>query len=161
MKRYLVQRGDLSELEESEPRFLSNFRFEKRPMSDAAVRRSVKNAARNAGIDPKTIWPHCLRASFYNMLVGKVDDVEREFLFGHEMGIRTHYFAPSWVEKLKNAYLSVGWRRSSTALTKEEVRTEVISALMGKLGDAELAPIAGKLGISTQQIRLLQCSLLT
>jgi site-specific recombinase XerD len=157
IKRYLHARGDIPTIASDEPLFASNLRTDEqpRPMSDTSVRRAVKNAARNAGINPKRIWPHCLRSAFYNMLVGKVDDVEREFLFGHALGVRNHYFAPQWTDKLRAAYLAVGWRRLSTTLTKEDVRTEVISALMGKLGDAELAPIAGKLGITPQQIRAM------
>ena len=117
------------------------------------MRSIVKKAAKNAGLDEKLIWPHCLRSSFYNMLVGKVDDVEREFMFGHVMGVRSHYFAPQWVEKLRSAYLSVGWGRTGTRITREEVRAEVIKALMGKISDSELTPIAEKLGISLNQIR--------
>lgn len=155
IRKYLGTRGDISKMSGDEPLFLSNLKLsgKGRPMSDAAVRRAVKNSAKNAGMDPKGIWPHCLRSSFYNMLVGKVDDVEREFMFGHVMGVRGHYFAPQWVEKLRNAYLSVGWGRASITVTKEDVRTEVISALMGKISDAELTPIASKLGISPQMIR--------
>jgi integrase len=154
---YLGQRGPIADLPSEEPLFASTLKpgGVTRPVSDAAVRRAVKTAARNAGIDATRIWPHCLRAGFYNMLFGKVDDVEREFIFGHEMGVHSHYFAPQWEEKLKNAYLDVGWRRESLGLTKEDVRTEIIGALMGKIDDAELAPIARKLGISPQQIRAM------
>jgi site-specific recombinase XerC len=155
IRRHLRTRGDISTINEEEPLFLSNLDGEKKALSDAAVRRAVKNSARNAGLNPDRIWPHCLRSSFYNMLVEKVDDVEREFLFGHAMGVRSHYFAPQWVEKLRSSYSNVGWGRSSLTMTKEEVRTEVIGALMGKISDAELAPIAGKLGISPQQIRTM------
>jgi integrase len=155
VKTYLGQRSPIPDLPSEEPLFTSTLKRSGKihPVSDAAVRRAVKTAARNAGIDDTRIWPHCLRAGFYNMLVGKVDDVEREFMFGHEMGVRSHYFASQWEEKLKNAYLDVGWRRESLGLTKEDVRTEIIGALMGKIDDMELAPIARKLGISPQQIR--------
>lgn len=150
--RYLRTRDGIENLDESEPLFLANL-AQKRKMSDMALGRAIKRAAKRARLDPKRIWAHCLRAAFYNMLVGKVDDVEREFMFGHVMGVRSHYFAPQWIQKLRSAYSSVGWDRTGSRITREEVRTEVIGALMGKIGDAELAPIAQKLGISSQQIR--------
>jgi len=154
IRRYLKARGNISELDENEPLFLSNLRLggKKKGMSDASVRRAVRNAAKNAGIDPQRIWPHCLRSAFYNMLVGKVDDAEREFMFGHVMGVRTHYFAPQWVEKIKDAYQSVGWGRSRIVMSKEDVRAEVIRALMGKLTDADLQPLAVRLGVTPREI---------
>jgi integrase len=56
IKRYLATRGDLTKISEDEPLFLSNLKGGKRkPISDAAVRRAVKNSARNAGMDSKEI----------------------------------------------------------------------------------------------------------
>jgi site-specific recombinase XerD len=155
LKRYLSTRGEVADLHEEAPLVLSNNRGGQRKLSDRALRSIVKKAAENAGLNPNQIWPHCLRAAFYNMLVGKVDDGEREFLFGHLRGIRDQYFAPQWADRLRGAYATVGWDRPGTELTRDEVRTEVISALMGKISEAELAPVASKLGIAPQQIRAM------
>jgi len=154
LRRYLNTRGNLADLDEKEPLFLSNFGVG-RGLSDTTLRRIVKKATKNAGLDERMIWPHCLRAAFYNMLVGKVDDVEREFMFGHSMGVRTHYFAPQFVEKLRSAYSRVEWSRPGVGVTREEVRSEVISTLLGKYGDDELEPIARNLGITPEEIRVL------
>lgn len=155
IRLYLDSRGGFESLPDSAPLFASTLGKYK-TMSDMAVLRAVKRAAKNAGLDPRKVSPHCLRKSFYNMLVGKVDDVEREFMFGHNMGIREHYFAPQWIEKLRKAYSKVDWHRFPVvALTKEDIRTEVIAALLGKIEDSELAPIAQKLGITPRQIRTL------
>ena len=154
LRRYLNTRGEPAHIDENEPLFLSSTRGIKE-MSDTSLRSLVNRAARNAGLDEGLIWPHCLRAAFYNMLVGKVDDVEREFMFGHAMGVRRHYFASQLVDKLRNAYSSVGWGRPGAGVTKEQVRSEVISTLMGQVSDEELEPIAKNLGITAEQIRAL------
>lgn len=155
LKKYLKTRGKLEDLDEDESLFLSNI-GEGRKITEMAMLRVVKRTAKRAGIDPKRIWVHCFRASFYNMLVGRCDDTIREFLFGHRLqGSRANYFAPIWIEKIREAYMKAGWSRSRIVLSKEDVRAEVVRALMGKIGDEELAPIAEKLRITPQQIRMM------
>jgi len=73
---------------------------------------------------------------------------------GHRLpGSRANYFDCHDTNEIAKKYLICKFGRTQIVLSREEIRTEVITALMGKIGDAELAPIAGKLGISPQQIR--------
>jgi integrase len=79
------------------------------PVSKVACWKAVKSCAKRAGFDPKAIWPHCFRAAYYNMLVGEMDEPEREFLMGHIAGTHQAYFAPQWVERLREKYGAVGF----------------------------------------------------
>lgn len=139
LRNYLSTRGKLEDISGEEPLFLSNLPGTVRPLTDVGVLRILKRAAKRAGLDPKRIWPHCLRASFYNMLVGRVDDTLREFLFGHGIGIRTHYFAPQQVDKVKEAYSAVDWNRTKIVKVEElkEEREKEKQILLSRIADLQ------------------------
>lgn len=135
LKNYLSTRGKIEDIDSEEPLFLSNLPNAIQPLTDVGLLRVVKRASKRAGIDSKRIWTHCLRASFYNMLVGKMDDTMREFIFGHGIGVRTHYFAPQFVDKVKTAYSSAEWNR--TKIVKVEESREEIEVLKRRIQELE------------------------
>lgn len=104
------------------------------------------------------LHPHTLRKYFDTQIaVAGVQHAFKEYFLGHTGGLDRNYFRPT-EEMLKTEYrkaiphLNI---MSMPTITREEVRGEVISALMGKISDAELAPISQKLRISPQQIRAM------
>ncbi len=59
-----------------------------------------------------------------------------------------------YTETLAKIYTICDWRRvTQPYISRDDVRTEIIGALMGKIDYVELAPIAEKLEISPQHIR--------
>lgn len=73
----------------------------------------VKNAAKQIGIDPATIWTHCLRKAFRKTLYASgVDPDIAEALMGHKLGAsRGSYFDYHDVNFVKESYLRAHWDR--------------------------------------------------
>ncbi|MFH0748846.1 MAG: tyrosine-type recombinase/integrase [Candidatus Bathyarchaeota archaeon] len=119
------------------------------------IRGLVKSAAQSIGLDPKTVWTHLLRKSFRKVLnQSELDEDTKESLMGHRLpGSRANYFDCHDTAEIAKKYALCQFGRSPLALSREEIRTEVIAALMGKISNVELAPIAEKLGISPDMVR--------
>lgn len=101
---------------------------------------------------------HTLRKFFRSNCIG-VDPSYREFWMGHRGGyLDESYFRADegkHLEEYRKVIGNLSIMNSSRNLSREEVRAEVIAALIGKIDDAELAPIAQKLGITQDQIRAM------
>ncbi|MEM3692624.1 MAG: site-specific integrase [Candidatus Bathyarchaeia archaeon] len=68
----------------------------------------------------KTTWPYLLRDAFYNRLVeGGMKDVHREYLMGHSLGIRHHYFGVN-LKELKGEYSKCHFNRGESKLEEIE-----------------------------------------
>lgn len=136
--------------------------------SKVTIQHNLIRAMKKAGIvplnakGPYDLHPHELRDMFKSMCtVAGVNAVVSEFFLGHVIDRLGYDKSPKYDEAfVKNEYLKVEsklnlWSQQLKTINREEIRTEVIGALMGKIDDAELAPIAQKLGITAQQIRTM------
>ena len=157
LKDYIMERRD-------KEKSLNNDDFIFKPIhksklghiSTNKVRTLVKEKAGSIKLDSEGIWTHLLRKSFRKVLYkSNVNNDFAEALMGHRLqGSKENYFDNKDTETLAKIYSSCNWSRvTESYISREDVRTEVIGALMGKISDAELAPIAQKMGISPQQIR--------
>jgi integrase len=126
-------------------------------LHDKDIRAIVKSAAKSIGINPKNVWTHLIRKSFRKVLnQSDLDEDTKEALMGHRLpGSRANYFDYHDISEITRKYLTCNFGKTQRALSREEVRTEVIAALLGKFSDTELAPTAQKLGVTPQQIRAI------
>jgi phage anti-repressor protein len=126
-------------------------------LHDKDIRAMVKSAAKSIGINPKNVWTHLIRKSFRKVLnQSDLDEDTKEALMGHRLpGSRANYFDYHDINEITRKYLTCNFGKTPKTLSREEVRTEVIAALFGKISDTELAPTAQKLGITPQQIRAI------
>lgn len=87
----------------------------------------VKNAAKNAGLDPKGIWPHCLRKAFRKVLnASPMDEDTKEAIMGHKLpGSRGNYFDLHDVDEIERKYAKCNFSRVE-ALSEEEIRKKAI-----------------------------------
>ena len=133
---------------------------------NVTIQQNLVNAMKKAGVVPKSskgpydLHPHELRDMFKSMCtLAGVKNVASEFFLGHTIDRLGYDKSPKYdIGFFEKEYLKVEpklnlWSQQLKTISREEIRTEVIGALMGKIDDAELAPIAQKLGISPQQIR--------
>ncbi len=166
LKLYLEERARKQEsIDDEEPLFVAEGGYNNinpnRHITEDTLQRLVKKAARRAGIKEwKNVKFHSLRKTFRSILDsgytsgGQMAEDDKEFLMGHTLPSHKAPYHNANLETLAQRYTQVDWQEKPT-LTKEEVRTEVIAALMGKISDIELAPIAEKLSISPEQIRTM------
>ena len=74
LQNYIESRGELTTLSDDEHLFLSSQQGVTNPLSEIGLNRLINRAAKNAGFQPKRIHAHCFRTSFFNQLIGKIDD---------------------------------------------------------------------------------------
>jgi len=96
----------------------------------------VKRLASRVGIDPKTVWPHCLRKSFRKVLnSADIDDDTREALMGHRIpGSRENYFDRHDVIEAAKKYMRCNFAR---VLQPREV--ECLADQLAKLREENLS----------------------
>lgn len=102
----------------------------------------VKNAVRRAGLDPRTVWPHCLRKSFRKVLnASPVDEDTKEALMGHRLpGSRGNYFDYHDLEEVASKYVSCNWSRGGAGPGDVELRlAEARQEIQGLKTDLSLA----------------------
>ena len=83
------------------------------PVDSSHLLGIVKSAAQQIGIDPETIWTHCLRKAFRKTLYrGGVDPDVAEALMGHKLpASRGSYFDYHDVSFAANEYMRGFWNR--------------------------------------------------
>jgi len=136
--------------------------------ANITIQQNLIHAMKKSGIIPRDakppydLHPHELRDVFKSMCtLAGVKAIASEFFLGHSIDKLGYDKSPDYDEDFfKNEYLKVElklnlWSQETKMISREEVRTEVIAALMGKMSDTDLGPIAGKLGISPQMIRAM------
>jgi len=81
----------------------------------------VKNASKQIGIDPDSIWTHCFRKAFRKTLYrGGIDPDVAEAMMGHKLGAsRGSYFDYHDIEFAKEQYLRGYWSPISEDHIKE------------------------------------------
>lgn len=69
-------------------------RFRGEPLDVSHIDDMIKRVARRSGLDPKGIWPYCLRKSFRKVMNNApIDEDTKEALMGHTLpNSRTNYF---------------------------------------------------------------------
>jgi integrase len=88
-----------------------------KPISSMHLIEIVKNMGKQIGIDPDSIWTHCIRKSFRKALYrAGVDNDVAEALMGHKLaGSKTSYFDYKDVALVEKEYLSGFWGRISVS----------------------------------------------
>jgi site-specific recombinase XerD len=70
------------------------------------------------GGEEARVWPYLIRGAFYNRLIEKgMVDAHREYLMGHDLGIRRHYYDEKRSE-IRECYLKCSFNRTE-AVTDE------------------------------------------
>lgn len=169
LREYLDSRKRTSEKVGDESLLIRNERYkmEAKALTVDGLTQAIRRLFRKAGLVKQAkgniraryqLHPHSLRKYFDTQLaVAGVQQAFKEYFLGHTGGLDKNYFRPT--EEMLDTeyrkaipYLTV---METSTISREEVRAEVIGALMGKISDTELAPIARKLGISPNQIRAM------
>jgi len=98
--------------------------------------RIIKRLASRVGIDPKGVWPHCLRKAFRKVLnSGDIDEDTREALMGHRIpGSRENYFDRHDLAEVAEKYMRCNFAR---ALQPREI--ESLADQLAKLRDENLS----------------------
>lgn len=86
-----------------------------KPIKRSHIWEAVKRGAEWAGLDPKSVWVHCIRKSFRKCLNGTpLDEDLKEALMGHKLpGSRGSYFDYHDLEDAARKYMRVSWTPSS------------------------------------------------
>jgi len=92
---------------------------------------AVKTAARRVGIDPKTIWTHCLRKAYRKVLNNaELDEDTREALMGHlPPGARASYFDLHDEAEIGEKYLRARFDSEGVAEARLEEQATKITDL--------------------------------
>lgn len=99
-----------------------------RRITRAAVWRVVKSSARAAGLNPESVWVHCLRKSFRKVLnaTPQIDEDTKEALMGHKLpGSRGSYFDYHDEDEVMSKYSQADF---SKATSLSENSTSAIAA---------------------------------
>jgi len=98
--------------------------------------RIVKRVASRVGIDPKGVWPHCLRKAFRKVLnSADIDEDTREALMGHRIpGSRENYFDRHDLAEVAEKYMRCNFAR---AIQPREIET--LADQLAKLRDENLS----------------------
>jgi len=92
-----------------------------KPIKEWSVREVVKDAAKQIGIDPKTIWTHCFRKAFRKTLYQSGVDLDiAEAMMGHKLpASRGNYFDYHDLNFLKEEYMKGFWERVEVNTVKK------------------------------------------
>ena len=128
-----------------------------KPLELSGVWEVVKFAAKQAGLDRKTIWPKVLRKSFRKTLnaTETLDEDTKEALMGHRLpGSRGNYFDYHDIDEVREKYLRVNWGREGGNVGKlkelEEANKDLgerVSSLENRNKELMIYMLAGKAGI--------------
>ncbi|HZD12213.1 MAG TPA: tyrosine-type recombinase/integrase, partial [Candidatus Binatus sp.] len=83
----------------------------------------VKNVSRRSGLNPTTVWVHCIRKSFRKVLnaTPQIDEDTKEALMGHKLpGSRGNYFDYHDEDEVMTKYTRANFHRNSSAETMTE-----------------------------------------
>jgi site-specific recombinase XerD len=99
-------------------------------MVPSSVLEVVKKTAERAGLDPKGIWPHCLRKAFRKVLnASDIDEDTKETLMGHKLpGSRGNYFDLHDIDEIERKYLRCNFSRPGVGMS-EEAKKEMLLSL--------------------------------
>ncbi len=87
---------------------------EERNIGRETVWRIVKSSARRSGLDPSSVWVHCLRKSFRKVLnaTPQIDEDTKEALMGHKLpGSRGSYFDYHDEDEVMSKYAQADFSR--------------------------------------------------
>ena len=110
-----------------------------KPLELSGVWEVVKFAAKQAGLDPKSIWPKVLRKSFRKTLnaTETLDEDTKEALMGHRLpGSRGNYFDYHDIDEVREKYLRIDWSReggNGTRLRELEDANKDLGERVGSL----------------------------
>ncbi len=102
----------------SEPLFV----VQEKPAQQLKIRREtvwriVKSSAERSGLDPESVWAHCLRKSFRKVLnaTPQIDEDTKEALMGHKLpGSRGSYFDYHDEDEVMSKYMEADFSRAVT-----------------------------------------------
>ena len=123
-------------------------------LSPQSLNEIVKFLAERAGLDPKRVWPHCLRKAFRKILYVINEDVA-EALMGHRLpGSRGNYFDYHDIDFIMKDYLSADWSRTeSSQFTRMEAEIEKAKQ-NGSNKEQEITELKNQLNeLSTQLVK--------
>jgi integrase len=140
LKKYLQWRIEGGEkLEDETPIFVGNSTTVKgQRLRLGSIREMIKLYAEKAGLNPKGIWPHCLRKAFRKVLNNAdIDEDTKEALMGHKLpGSRGSYFDYHDVDEVERKYMRIDFSRPS-GVQVEELRKKQVLDMVRILGFPE------------------------
>jgi integrase len=103
-----------------------------------SIREMIKRYAERAGLNPKGIWPHCLRKAFRKVLNNSdLDEDTKEALMGHKLpGSRGSYFDYHDIDEVERKYMRLDFSRPG-AVNVEELRKKQVLDMVRILGFPE------------------------
>jgi integrase len=140
LRKYLQWRMERGEkLTCESPIFVSHSTTVKgQRLRHGSIREMVKRYAEKAGLNPKGIWPHCLRKAFRKALNNSdVDEDTKEALMGHKLpGSRGSYFDYHDVDEVERKYMRIDFSRPG-GVQVEELRKKQVLDMVRILGFPE------------------------
>jgi len=100
----------------------------------------VKAAAKNTGLDPRSIWTHTLRKSFRKVLnaTHELDEDTKEALMGHSLpGSRGNYFDVHDIDEIAAKYMKANFGSGFDIKSELEQRDRTIEDLHQRLAQYE------------------------
>jgi integrase len=140
LKKYLqwrIERGE--KLGDENPIFVSNSTTVKgQRLRLGSIREMIKRCAEKVGLNPKGIWPHCLRKAFRKALNNTdIDEDTKEALMGHKLpGSRGSYFDYHDVDEVEGKYIRINFSPPTT-VSAEELRKKQVLDMVRILGFTE------------------------
>ena len=133
-------------------------------MDTSGVWEVVKNSAQAVGLDPSTVWTHCLRKTYRKILNSEssrdLDDDTREALMGHKLpGSRGSYFDYHDTDEVREKYLQIDWSRNG-GNTKLKALEEKNEQLEQELDEVHRQITAKNSGVE-ERLKTMQKSLAT
>jgi len=101
----------------------------------------IKAAAKNVGLDSKTVWTHTLRKSYRKVLnaTPELDEDTKEALMGHTLpGSRGNYFDVHDIDEIAAKYMKANFSSGLDIRAELEQRDQTIQELHQRLAQYEM-----------------------
>jgi len=130
LKKYLEQRMKEDELKDDDYVFVPEAPQSRNEyLAPVQILTIVKRAAQRVGIDPKTLWTHCLRKTYRKVLnSADMDEDTREVLMGHmPPGSRKNYFDYHDTAEIAGKYMKADFSEHGlvTSTEAEALKREI------------------------------------
>ena len=88
-----------------------------------SIRTMIKRCVKAIGLNPKTVWPHCLKKAFRKVLNSSpIDEDTKEAIMGHKIpGSRENYFDRHDIGEIEQKYMKCNFSRETSTMKTEDM----------------------------------------